>query len=158
MVRKNIEVGAYLSDQPLDLDELLQTLGLWEHQDKLPNQLSGGQQQRTSIGRAVIKNPDILLCDEPTGALKTLGSASQPLQEGYGKIQDGVQELYDGLKEFNDEAIQEMARTGGYDLASLLSSIRQLRRNDGNYKTYSGLTSGTEGSVRFIYETAEIRP
>ena len=157
-VRENIEVGAYLSDQPLDLDELLQTLGLWEHQDKLPNQLSGGQQQRTSIGRTVIKNPDILLCDEPTGALKTLGSASQPLQEGYGKIQEGVQELYDGLKEFNDEAIREMARTGGYDLASLLGSVRQLRRNDGNYKTYSGLTSGTEGSVRFIFETAEIRP
>ena len=96
--------------------------------------------------------------NELAGALKTLGSASQPLQEGYGKIQDGVQELYDGLKEFNDEAIREMARTGGYDLASLLGSVRQLRRNDGNYKTYSGLTSGTEGSVRFIFETAEIRP
>lgn len=68
-VKENIEVGAYLSDKPLDIDELLKTLGLWEHKDKIPNQLSGGQQQRTAIGRAIVKNPDILLCDEPTGAL-----------------------------------------------------------------------------------------
>lgn len=68
-VKENIEVGAYLSPKPLDIDELLDTLGLSEHKDKLPNQLSGGQQQRTAIGRAIVKNPDILLCDEPTGAL-----------------------------------------------------------------------------------------
>lgn len=68
-VRENIEVGAYLSKKPLNVDELLHTLGLWDHRNKLPNQLSGGQQQRTAIGRAIVKNPDILLCDEPTGAL-----------------------------------------------------------------------------------------
>lgn len=68
-VRENIEVGAYLSDRPLALDPLLEVLGLTAHQDKIPAQLSGGQQQRTAIGRAIVKNPDILLCDEPTGAL-----------------------------------------------------------------------------------------
>lgn len=68
-IRENIEVGAYLSEHPLDVDDLMRTLGLYEHRYKLPNQLSGGQQQRTAIGRAIVKNPDLLLCDEPTGAL-----------------------------------------------------------------------------------------
>lgn len=68
-IKENVEIGAYLGEDPLDTDEILKTLGLYEHRHKLPNQLSGGQQQRTAIGRAIVKNPDILLCDEPTGAL-----------------------------------------------------------------------------------------
>ena len=68
-IRENIEVCEYLSPSPLPLDDLLDSLGLWEQRSKFPNQVSGGQQQRCAIGRALVKNPGLLLCDEPTGAL-----------------------------------------------------------------------------------------
>ena len=109
-IKENIEVGAYLSDNPLDVDSLLNSLGLYEHRHKLPNQLSGGQQQRTAIGRAIIKNPDILLCDEPTGALdydtsKEILKLISDLNQQYGSTVVMVTHN-DALKDMADRVIQ----------------------------------------------------
>ena len=85
-VRENIEVGAYLSKNHLNVDELIEVLGLKKHENKIPAQLSGGQQQRTSIGRAIVKNPNLLLCDEPTGALDS--DTSKQILELIEKVKD----------------------------------------------------------------------
>ena len=117
-VRENIEVGAYLSDRALDVDELLHTLGLFEHQRKLPNQLSGGQQQRTAIGRAIVKNPDILLCDEPTGALdyntsKEILKLIETVNQKYGNTvimvthNDAIKDMADRVVKLRDGMIRK---------------------------------------------------
>ena len=117
-IKENIEVGAYLSDKPLDVDDLLKTLGLYEHRHKLPNQLSGGQQQRTAIGRAIVKNPDILLCDEPTGALdyntsKEILQLIEDVNKKYGNTiimvthNDAIKQMADRVVKLRDGMIRK---------------------------------------------------
>lgn len=116
-IKENIEVGAYLSENPLDVDDLLHTLGLYEHRHKLPNQLSGGQQQRTAIGRAIVKNPDILLCDEPTGALdyntsKEILKLIEEVNQKYGNTvimvthNDAIKDMADRVIKLRDGMIR----------------------------------------------------
>ena len=123
-VKENIEVGAYLSDKPLDIDELLKTLGLWEHKDKIPNQLSGGQQQRTAIGRAIVKNPDILLCDEPTGALD------------YNTSKEILKLIEDVNKKFGNTVILVTHNDAIKNMADQVIKLKdgQIRHNDMNEK------------------------
>ncbi|MBQ9027976.1 MAG: ABC transporter ATP-binding protein [Lachnospiraceae bacterium] len=120
-VRENIEVGAYLSSKALDVDELLHLLGLWEHRGKVPSQLSGGQQQRTAIGRAVVKNPDILLCDEPTGALdyktsKEILKLIEQVNRTYGNTvimvthNDAIKHMADMVVRLKDGQIRDTVR------------------------------------------------
>lgn len=117
-IKENIEVGAYLSDNPLDVDDILKTLGLYEHRHKLPNQLSGGQQQRTAIGRAIVKNPDILLCDEPTGALdfntsKDILKLIEDVNKKYGNTvimvthNDAIKNMADRVVKLRDGVIRK---------------------------------------------------
>lgn len=120
-VRENIEVGRYLSDKPFPIEELISTLGLTEQQQKLPSRISGGQQQRTSIGRAIIKNPDVLLCDEPTGALdyetsKEILALIERVNEKYGNTviivthNDAIKHMADRVIKLRDGMIMENYR------------------------------------------------
>ena len=115
-VRENIEVGAYLSDRSLDVDELMRTLEIYEHRNKLPNQISGGQQQRTAIGRA-----DILLCDEPTGALdyrtsKEILKLIETVNRKYGNTiimvthNDAIKDMADRVVKLRDGMIRKNYR------------------------------------------------
>ena len=108
-IKENVEVGAYLSDNPLDVDDLLKTLGLYEHRHKLPNQLSG---------RAVVKKPDILLCDEPTGALdyhtsKEILKLLEDVSRKYGNTvvmvthNDALQNMADRVVKLRDGKIRK---------------------------------------------------
>ena len=117
-VRENIEVGAYLSKKHLDIDELLFVLGLKKHENKIPAQLSGGQQQRTSIGRAIIKNPNLLLCDEPTGALDSDTSKQ-------------ILELIEKVKEKYNTSI--IMVTHNENIAKMADTI--IRLKDGSIKS-----------------------
>lgn len=112
-IKENVEAGAYLSDNPLNVDEILKTLGLYEHRHKLPSQLSGGQQQRVSIARALAGNPPVILADEPTGALDSKTG----------------REVLEFIKELNDSGTTIILITHDNSIAD--EAKRKVRISDG---------------------------
>ena len=111
-VKENMETTKYLGTDTMDVEELLDILGLREHQFKFPSELSGGQQQRCAIGRALVKKPSLLLCDEPTGALDS-------------KTSQDILELLERLnKEFGMTMILV---THNADIAGMSDQIVEIR-------------------------------
>ncbi len=116
---ENVQIAADLSPDPLDIDELLGGVGLSEARNKYPRQLSGGEQQRVSVARSLAKNPDVIFCDEPTGALDEMNSkrvlrALQDLHRRFAKTvvvithNNGIAQMADKVIRMNSGAITEV--------------------------------------------------
>lgn len=127
-IKENVEAVKDISDNPLDLDEILQALGIEKYRNRFPKELSGGQQQRVAIARALVKNPKILLCDEPTGALDT--KSSRMVLEFLEKVHnqykttviivthnEGISEMSDTIIRLRDGKIESVADNKNKKLA-----------------------------------------
>ncbi|MDR2089441.1 MAG: ABC transporter ATP-binding protein [Clostridiales Family XIII bacterium] len=113
--RENVELAVEISRDPLDIGEILRNVGLGERADHFPSQLSGGEQQRVSIARAIAKNPRLLLCDEPTGALD---------------FQTGVT-ILELLKKVNREfAMTVVVITHNADIAAMGDRVIRMRSGE----------------------------
>ena len=130
-VKENIEVGAYLSDNPLDIDDLLHTLGLYEHRYKLPNQLSGGQQQRVLLARALCATSKVILLDEPVTGLDPKVTA----------------EFYEILKKLNDKGITVIMVSHDLQSVSYATHILYLDSKDSFYGTKKEFMQSDKANV-----------